>query len=406
MWNVTIIGATLSGNKGAAAMLQSVLENLPPLIGTVRFSVLSVYPEQDKLLNDDDRVEIVPAKPIALLLAVPLSMAWAVLRWLRLPPRLLRRIPLLLALERSDLLIDLSGISFSDGRVVELVYNIVCILPALLLGKKIIKYSQAMGSFETPLNRWAARVLLPRVSVNVARGQRTLEYLQGLGLENITLCADAAFSIHERESPETNAALLALKHSDGRQIVGISASSVVHAYCERHDINYPSILADFANRAIEKGYSVWLIAHAVRKSRKSGRTDDTQTCQAVYDSLKDKQHCQLIVEDHAPATLRAIIGECDFFVASRFHAMVSSLARGVPTIVTGWSHKYTEVLEMFELAEWTIGYQELSAAVLWDKFQELVAKQDEIKEKIARHQAEVMASSRRNASLAAELLSR
>ncbi len=406
MKNVSIIGATLSGNKGAAAMLQSVLENLPPLVEQVHFDVLSVYPEQDELLNDDERVQIVPAKPLALLLAVPLAMVWVVLRWLRLPPRLLRRVPLLLALERSDLLIDLSGISFSDGRVVELVYNVVCILPALLLGKKIMKYSQAMGPFETTLNRWAARTLLPRMSVNVARGQRTLAHLQALGLENVALCADAAFLIHERQAPQTGAALLALKRSDGRQIVGISASSVVHAYCERRDVDYPAILADFANRVIEEGYSVWLIAHAVRKSRQGGRTDDTHTCQAVYDALRDKQHCRLIVEDHAPETLRAIIGECDFFVASRFHAMVSSLARGVPTIVTGWSHKYVEVLEMFELEEWIIGYRELSAAILWDTFRKLVAKQDEIKAKIAHRQAEVVASSRRNASLAAELLNR
>lgn len=403
MWNVTIIGATLSGNKGAAAMLQSVLENLPPLVGEVRFSVLSVYPDKDERLNDDDRVEIVPAKPIALMFTVSMAMMWAALRWLHLPPNLLRRNSLLLALERCDLLIDLSGISFTDGRVIELVYNIVCILPALLLGKKIIKYSQAMGPFRTAPNHWAARALLPRVTLNVARGQRTLSYLQELGLENVALCADAAFSIQERESEET---LLALNRFNGRQIVGISASSVVQAYCERRGINYPLILAGFADRAIKEGYGVWLIAHAVRKSRKRGRTNDVETCQAVYDSLGNRRHCQLIVEDYAPATLRAIIGECDFFVASRFHAMVSSLVKGVPTIVTGWSHKYTEVLEMFDLGEWTIGYRELSTDVLWNEFQEMVAREREIKEKIVRHRAEVVASSRQNASLAASLLSR
>ncbi|RLC74808.1 MAG: polysaccharide pyruvyl transferase family protein [Chloroflexi bacterium] len=407
MWNVSITGATLSGNKGAAAMLRSVLKTLPPLIGEVGFSVLSVYPDDDARLNDDDRVEIVPARPAVLIGAVPLAMAWAVLRWLHLSPGLMRCSPLLAALERSDLLIDLSGISFTDGRVVELVYNIVCILPALFLGKKVIKCSQAMGPFETAPNRWAARALLPKVTLNVARGQRTLTYLRELGLENIALCADVAFALPERESKETKKALRSLNRFGGRHIVGIAASSVVQTYCERRGIDYPQAVAGLVDRLTETGYGVWLIAHAVRKSRKHSqhsRSSDAETCQAVYDLLMDSQYCQLIVEDYSPATLRAIIGECSFFVASRFHAMVSSLVEGVPTIVTGWSHKYVEVLEMFDLGEWVIGHRELSTVALWEKFQAMTTHQDEIREKIARHRDKVVASARRNAELAASLL--
>lgn len=383
-------------------MLHSALENLPQELGDVHFRVLSVYPAADARLNQDDRVEIVPARPAALVIAVPLALAWAVLRAVRLPPGLLRRNPVLSALDQSAALVDLSGISFNDRRTIELFYNVACILPALLLGTPVIKLSQAMGPFETPLNRTAAKLLLPRVRLNVARGERTLDHLQELGLENVALCADAAFSMDEAD-PRAEAVLTGLDRF-GRRVVGISASSVVESYCQRHDIDYPRVVAGLADRAIEAGYGVWLIAHSVRPSEKAGRTNDVDTCRAIYDRMAHQALCELVVEDHSPATLRAVIGACDLFVASRFHAMVSALAEGVPVLVTGWSHKYAEVLEMFELERWVLGHEELSIEGMWEAFQRLSAQEDQIREKIARHLPDAVASSRRNATLAAQVI--
>jgi len=381
-----------------------MLDNLPPMLEEVHFSVLSVYPEEDKQLNKDCRVEIVAAKPLALVLAVPLAAVWAVFRRLHLPLGPLRRDLLLSTLEKSDLLIDLAGICFTDGRGIELIYNVACILPALLLGKKVIKCSQAMGPFERPLNRWAARTLLPRVTLNIARGQQTLNYLKRLGLENVVLCADTAFAMKERMSTETEEALATLDHFGGQKIVGISASAVVQVYCQQRSIDYCRLLANFIDQVISRGYGAWLLAHAFRKSRKDGRTSDVDTCQAVYDLLEEKQHCHMVTEDYSPSTLRTIIGECDYFVASRFHAMVSSFAKKIPTIVISWSHKYVEVLEMFELEEWIIGHQELSPDILWARFQEMVESESEIKEKIARHLPKVLTSSLQNAVLVVSLL--
>jgi polysaccharide pyruvyl transferase WcaK-like protein len=402
MWEISTIGATLSGNKGAASMLHSALENLPQELGDVRFRILSVYPVADKKLNQDDHVEIVPARPAALVIAVPLAFIWAFLQALHLPPGLLRRNRVLSTLDQSDALIDLSGISFNDKRTVELFYNVACVLPAILLGKPVIKVSQAMGPFHTPLNRAMAKLLLPRMALTIARGERTLAYLEELGIKKVILCADAAFSMEE-EDPEAAGVLDALDRFD-RPIVGISASSVVETYCQRHDIDYSHIMACFADRAIEAGYGVWLIAHSVRLSEKGGRTNDVDTCRAIYDRMEHQQTCETVIEDHSPATLRAIIGACDLFVASRFHAMVSALAEGVPVLVTGWSHKYAEVLEMFDLETWVLGHEQLSVAGIWDAFQRLSANEGQIREKIARHLPNVVASSRRNMEHAAQVI--
>jgi polysaccharide pyruvyl transferase WcaK-like protein len=279
-------------------------------------------------------------------------------------------------------------------------------LPGLLMDCRIMKYSQAMGPFQEPLNRVLGKAILSRVTINVARGQQTRTHLHELGLRNVHVCADAAFTMHDASTSEAHQALQALDRFGGRCIIGISASAVVDTYCKKHGIDYAQAIAGFANRAIAAGYGIWLIAHAVQKSRKKSRTNDVGVCQRIHDLLQDKRYSDLVVQDHHPATLRAVIGACDFMVASRFHAMVSSLAKGVPTLVTSWSHKYTEVLKMFDLQEWAIGHERLSAQEIWDIFQKATAQEALIRAKIARHLPTVVASSHQNAVLAASLLER
>ncbi len=405
MIRIATIGATLSGNKGAAAMLESVLDNLPLLLDDdAQFEVLSIYPNDDPRRNRWPNVEVVPAPPRVLVLAVPLAFLWTAFRALHLPGAPFKRNRLLRTLQRSDMLIDLSGISFSDGRTIELFYNVACVLPALVLGKRVVKYSQAMGPFETTLNRALAKIVLPHLTLNIARGKRTLGHLRELGVQNIALCADAAFALRCPEATHVTEDTHISTVDSGRRLIGIAVSSVLCAYCARRGKDYCRVLAQFADGAVEQGYDIALIAHAVKESKPGGRTDDVAACRAVYAAMLNTDHCELITDDYPAATLRLIVGACDFIIASRFHAMVSALAMGVPILVTSWSHKYAEVLEMFDLAEWTIGYQALSTAALCCAFRELEDREEEVRKKIARHLPAVVRSSERNAELVAQLL--
>ena len=91
-------------------------------------------------------------------------------------------------------------------------------------------------------------------------------------------------------------------------------------------------------------------------------------------------------------------------MASRFHAMVSSLAMAVPTVVIGWSHKYREVLEMFELEEWAFGHDQLTPDHLWTTFEKLSAQRGDVQEKLDRHLPEVKRNSVAQADLIAQLV--
>jgi hypothetical protein len=61
--------------------------------------------------------------------------------------------------------------------------------------------------------------------------------------------------------------------------------------------------------------------------------------------------------------LKAEIGQADFVIGSRFHALLGALAQGVPVIAVGWSHKYQALLDTFDVSDWALdGPSQLGAA--------------------------------------------
>ncbi len=66
------------------------------------------------------------------------------------------------ALAESDVLLDIGGITFSDGREKYLPFNILSIWPAMLLGVPVVKLAQAVGPFKNPLNRFLRKDFLFR----------------------------------------------------------------------------------------------------------------------------------------------------------------------------------------------------------------------------------------------------
>ncbi len=401
-----IIGATISGNKGAEAMLRAAVHHLSELAPGTSFYVLSVYPAEDRRLNRDPRLEIVPCKPLPLaFIVIPLCCLHRLLAALHLPRGWLRRAPAVRALLDADLVVDVAGISFSDGRGVIVLYNAAMILPALLLERKLLKAAQALGPFRTPMNRWLARRCLPRVSAIVARGAITQSHLRDLGLGDVPVCADVAFAMPVDSEAAASADSLCQDTFFHSHLIGVSPSTVVERYCAKRGIDYTAIMAGFVDHVTETyGANVVIFAHAARPGGAKSRTNDLPTCGRVYQGVRAKDRCRFLDVALSAGELRHIIGKTRFFLASRFHAMISGLAMGVPTLLVGWSHKYLEVLDMFELGEWQMDYSALSLEKLAARFARLVESEQEIRARIEAHLPDVLASSRRNWQLAANLL--
>ena len=408
--NVAITEASYSGNKGAAAMLQSSISQLYKRYGEdLNICLFSVWPGADRKLVPWKFVQIVPSEAWkTVFITFPMAVLYRLFRWCRPIRNALLGNPMLEAYSKMDLVLDEAGVSFVDSRgFVMNTFAFICMAIPLLMGVPVVKYSQAMGTFDMLPNRIQAKIILPKMKLILARGEITRKNLEQIGIrKNVRMCADGAFTMEDDPEVAQRVAEVCRKDAfySGDKVVGISPSTVVNKKCRKEKIDYVRIMTEFIDHLTEEGWNVLIVANAARENTSKTRNNDLPICSDIYRRCRSKDHVRYYNKEMCPEEIREYIGKCRFFVASRFHAMVFSLERKVPVLLIGWSHKYQEVLDYFSLGKYARDYSELSTPSVLEGFHQLEAAEDEIREKLDRNYDHVIESSRKNITYTAEIL--
>jgi colanic acid/amylovoran biosynthesis protein len=387
MVTVAVLGAAYSANKGAASMVQSLVDNLPDRIGPTRIVAVSTHPAGDRrtYARAGMAVEVASQRPVEMAaLHVPLALLAGLFRIARLPWRWLCRPAALRALARADVVADLSGISFVDGRRFPvLVYNALVVAIPLALGRPVVKCAQAMGPFKGTVNRRLARLVLPRLHTICPRGAATEQHLRELKLTNLTPATDMAFAMRVPDEVRARMRARLAETAPGPYLI-VAPSQVVDTQCRAQGIDYPRIMTDLIDTAVARTeHTVVMIAHSAQPDAGVNHMNDLPLCRQIYGRLASTDRVVFFDEDLLPTELRAVIAEGELLVTSRFHAMISALTERTPLLVIGWSHKYAEVLAPFGLAEVAVPYSELTTgeAVL-ARTEELLKRRPELVEAI------------------------
>jgi polysaccharide pyruvyl transferase WcaK-like protein len=399
---IAITAATIWGNRGAEAMLTTTIGKVRERHPGSRFFVFSYSPGSDRALLQDPEVAILPSRPIDLVLVyLPASILCGLcnLIGLRVPAFLLPKS--IRILRECDLLLDLAGISFVDGRELFLPFNILSIWPAMVQGTPVVKLAQAMGPFGGILNRRAAQAVLARCRHLYARGRMTMAYLDALTLteDQKSLAADVGFLFREgyRLSIENEAQVAQLSstlesiRTSGGRMIGLSPSSLVYEKARSIDLDYAQTFLDVVESlAGDSGrYEFVFIPNATRQGVDVPRNNDLFVIDEIRrqaaESLPEEiiQQIHWVDYDINTAGIRRILRSCEVLVTSRFHAMVAGLSLGIPTLVISWSHKYGEVLEAFELEQWEIGFDDPEMDVT-ASVRQLLAEKQAIQRKIGK----------------------
>lgn len=373
----SIIAATAHGNRGAQAMLETVIGRLREERRGLRFHVFSYYPRADRGLLRDPSITLHSSTPLALVLWLfPWSVVFGLLRLL-FGRRALRVAPAAIrALADSAALVDLAGVSFVGGRSKFLPFNVLTLVPAMLVGTPVVKMPQAMGPFGARLDRWAARLVLPRCRMVWARGGRTVEYLRDASFPGLRFAQadDIAFNHRDvyaltRENEERVEAFIdevRAARATARGVVGLCPSSVVAVQAARSGGEYEPILAGLIRGLAEEGFQVVLFPNATRAADPVGqRNNDLPLMRRLAAAAGGASPAPLVADmDISASGIKRVIAATDVVLVSRFHAMVGALSLGVPVAVLGWSHKYAEVMARFGLEANVMDYRQLDGGRL------------------------------------------
>lgn len=414
---VGIIGGTIWGNRGAEAMLVTATGQIRDRFPGAHIIVFSYVPAQDRALIRDETIHVAGARPLDLVLR---HFPFALLCWLLGLIRVTLSDWMLPAavrhLRRCDVLLDVGGIAFADGREKFLPFNILIIWPALLLRVPVVKLAQALGPFENPLNRWASRLFLPRSRRIFARGAITAAHLKAINIspEKYELSADVAFLYRPEyslsdENEDHVAALentLSNLRDEGCTLVGIAPSALVYQKSEGKGRDYVGQLLSLI-KALDANQHAVLIPNATREGTGLPRNNDLYVIDLIRQradaELPDDARARLHIVDFDLNTSgsRRLIALCDALITSRFHGMISGLSLGIPTAVIGWSHKYAEVLAEFDLERYVIDFDAADLdipALLHD----LLTAREAVAQQLADSLATVQERARRQFAFVAE----
>ena len=401
---IAIIGAALSANKGAAAMVESVMARLPNEMGDCHFDILTTYPDADaSRVPEGVDAAVVGLQPVRLaLVEFPIACLALVARTLRLPLSWVRSRGCRSMLD-SAVVVDVAGISFADGRGFAIVvYNALMTGVPLLLGVPTVKAAQALGPFQSIPNKCLAPLVLRRVKTVCARGARTREHLDSLGGVNAVDVADLAFSLDESTGLPSEVST-AIGSIDSNFIV-VMPSAVVKGIFESTGGNYVSAMASLVSEIrSQTGCSVVIAPHSYRAGLPEGRMNDGPVCREVAEACAGDSQVLGLDSDLTAGELRHLVALGSVLVTSRFHAMISGLATSTPTVVVGWSHKYKEVLDDFGLSSLGLDSSALNnPSEIADVVARVLSKRDELSQQITAALPAVKVRSLRNFSAIAE----
>jgi colanic acid/amylovoran biosynthesis protein len=395
----SVFADSRTGNRGAVSMLESAIDYLTAAEHPGRVNVFTVYPKADKKLPPTPNVFLYNGTPAKLAFKlVPLCLLYRLTQGLHIKTTPSSWGVAMQALLESDACLMIGGTTFTDAKLFKIIYNVLCLLPAIILRKKSMMYSQTLGPFKTAFNRILAKWCLSRMDFIVPRGAGSLKNIEKLAPGRpFANFADSAFTL---QIPKEVDEAIHKKYDrllSGKKVVGISVNTIVQEECEKLGIDHNSEWVTFIDWLIDQGYFILMVPHSIRKDSKKSHNNDLLTVREIVSRLKVPQNVLVVDDDYNCKELRVVVGLADYYVASRFHSMISALCTGVPVLVFGWGfQKYREVLSDFELEEYCHDAAELSAAALKEGFSKIIKDEKSIKTRIKQHLPEVQASSRKN----------
>ena len=249
-------------------------------------------------------------------------------RLVGLTPKKLREMYGIILDREVDVVIDAAGFSYSDQWGDSSSRELARAASRWRKqGTKVILMPQAFGPYAGKRIRKAIRRAVDNIDLVMPREQTSYDYLTAVTgeRENIRQYPDFT-NLVEGVVPEyfnryQHGVCLVPNYRMIDKTDGLRSSA------------YLPFMVRCAQRLREKGARPFILVHEGANDR------------WLAEQISEGAGGLPVLVENDPLKIKGILGASFSTVGSRFHGLVSALSQGVPSIATGWSHKYHELFQ-------------------------------------------------------------
>lgn len=231
-----------------------------------------------------------------------------------------------------DLVLHAPGFRYSDAfplrRADSIRQDVAYFRAFSKKGRRIVFLPQAFGPFNTDGARQRIEAIAPFADEIYARDATSFAHLKGIFPKAANIFRALDFTCGCRGCLPPGFAL-------NRYGVIIPNGKMI-SHTELGAPLYLDFLCAVASLFRENGLDVVLLNHEGE--------GDREIIGRLKDFIEGPVTC---FNDVTGLVCKGIIGGASLVVTSRFHGAVSGLSQGIPTLCTGWSHKYRELASDF-----------------------------------------------------------
>lgn len=273
------------------------------------------------------------------------------------------------------------GFIHSYGKITDLYttyYAFFHIWLAQSFGKPIYVMPNSFGPFNMPGTAWLTRKILNRCKLVTVRESKSLVALQKLGI-NATMFPDLGFFLEKDSNQPIPVKQIRAIHPE-RKLVAITA----RPYRFPGETNpdelyryYIKSMAEFSRWLYSENYLPIFVEHTLSETT---HESDENCIMEITSKLEDGKFLIISDENYTCKDLKAIYGEVDYIVGTRFHSIIFSFSELIPGIaITYGGNKGEGIMHDLGLSDYAIPMHKIDSDNLIKAFIKLCKKTDDVR---------------------------